>query len=215
MSAVHEQATSRATEAEVGRKIRLLRRSRDFSLQAVASRTGLSIGLLSQIERGLSSPSVRTLVALSDAFGVPIGWFFDEAASQGEGERTLIVRREARPKITMDAESMSKESLSPDRDRSLQMFLISVEPGGGTGETPYSYAGEVAGYVLSGRLSLSLDGQTFLLRGGDAFAIPGHCPRRYANPDAFQPVRMIWTIADVQPGPRRQEAPVERRRRSR
>ena len=190
-----EENPAGAAEAAIGRKLRLLRRSRALSLQAVAGMTGLSIGLLSQIERGLSSPSVKSLVALSNAFAVPIGWFFDEAVSADEVEHGLIVRREARPRIAMQTTSMSKELLSPDRTRPLQTFLITVEPGGGTGELPYAYPGEVNGYVLSGRLALWLDGQSLLLRDGDAFAIPGHCPRRYGNPDLFQPTRMIWTIS--------------------
>ncbi|MGA0594669.1 helix-turn-helix domain-containing protein [Enterovirga sp. CN4-39] len=186
---------AQAAEAAVGRKLRLLRRSRELSLQAVAGMTGLSIGLLSQIERGLSSPSVRNLVALSNAFDVPMAWFFDEAVAADDGEDSLVVRREARPRIAMHTTSMTKELLSPDRTRPLQTFLITVEPGGGTGEEPYSYPGEVNGYVLSGRLALWLDGRRLLLREGDSFAIPGDCPRRYGNPDPFQPTRLIWSIA--------------------
>ena len=192
---VVEESAAEAAEAAVGRKLRLLRRSRELSLQAVAGMTGLSIGLLSQIERGLSSPSVKNLVALSNAFDVPMGWFFDEAVSADEGEDRLVVRREARPRIAMQTTSMTKELLSPDRTRPLQTFLITVEPGGGTGDEPYSYPGEVNGFVLSGRLALWLDGRNLLLRDGDSFAIPGDCPRRYGNPDPFQPTRLIWTIA--------------------
>ncbi|MCP1866569.1 helix-turn-helix domain-containing protein, partial [Bradyrhizobium japonicum] len=50
-----------AMDVAVGRRIRDLRRVRQFSLETVAARTNLSIGFLSQIERGLSSPSLRVL----------------------------------------------------------------------------------------------------------------------------------------------------------
>jgi transcriptional regulator with XRE-family HTH domain len=194
-STAEEKNSAHAAEAAVGRKLRLLRRSRELSLQAVAGMTGLSIGLLSQIERGLSSPSVKNLVALSNAFDVPMAWFFEEAVATDDGEDQLVVRREARARIAMHTTSMTKELLSPDRTRPLQTFLITVEPGGGTGEEPYSYPGEVNGYVLSGRLTLWLEQRRLLLREGDSFAIPGDCPRRYGNPDPFQPARLIWTIA--------------------
>jgi transcriptional regulator with XRE-family HTH domain len=194
-AALPQESSAQAAEAAVGRRLRLLRRSRELSLQAVARTTGLSIGLLSQIERGLSSPSVKNLVALSNAFDVPISWFFDEAVSADEGEHSFVVRREARSRIAMQTTSMSKELLSPDRTRPLQTFLITVEPGGGTGEQPYAYSGEVNGYVLAGRLALWLNGRSLLLREGDSFAIPGNCPRRYGNPDPFQSTRLIWTIA--------------------
>ncbi len=190
-----EESYAEAPEAAVGRKLRFLRRSRELSLQAVSGMTGVSIGLLSQIERGLSSPSVRNLAALSAAFDVPIGWFFDTAVPVDESERTLIVRREARRRIAMQMTSMTKELLSPESGRALQTFLITIEPSGGTGDASYAYAGEVNGFVLSGQLTLWLEGRSFRLRDGDAFAIPGNCPRRYSNPDPLQPTRLIWSIA--------------------
>ena len=57
------------TDLTVGRRLRLLRQKRGRSLQDLATATGLSIGLISQIERGLSSPSVKNLVALGEALG--------------------------------------------------------------------------------------------------------------------------------------------------
>lgn len=184
-----------SAEVALGRKLRLLRRTRDLPLQAVADMTGMSIGLLSQVERGLSSPSVKNLAALSAALAVPISWFFDEAVPADEGERKLIVRREARPQIAMSGTGMNKELISPHRGGDLEMFLITLEPGGGTGDEPYSYPGEVGGFVTAGRLSLWLDGTTYLLREGDAFAIPGSLPRRYRNPDPHGQTRLLWAIA--------------------
>jgi transcriptional regulator with XRE-family HTH domain len=49
-----------------------LRREHGLSLETIADRTDLSIGFLSQIERGLSSPSLRVLATLADAVGVGI-----------------------------------------------------------------------------------------------------------------------------------------------
>lgn len=189
------EAPAEGAELALGRKLRLLRRTRDLPLQAVADTTGMSIGLLSQVERGLSSPSVKNLAALSGALGVPISWFFDEAVPADEGERKLIVRREARPQIAMSGTGMGKELISPHRGGGLEMFLITLEPRGGTGDEPYSYPGEVGGFVLAGRLSLWLDGTTYLLREGDAFAIPGNLLRRYRNPDSHGQARLLWTIA--------------------
>ncbi|MCS3561757.1 ribosome-binding protein aMBF1 (putative translation factor) [Bradyrhizobium elkanii] len=59
-----------AMDLAVGRRIRDLRRSKEMSLEVVAARTDLSIGFISQIERGLSSPSLRVLATLADVLGV-------------------------------------------------------------------------------------------------------------------------------------------------
>ena len=65
-----------AMDVAVGQRIRDLRRTRAMSLEAVAARTDLSIGFLSQIERGLSSPSLRVLATLADVLGVGIAGLF-------------------------------------------------------------------------------------------------------------------------------------------
>ena len=65
-----------AMDVAVGQRIRELRRARAMSLETVAARTELSIGFLSQIERGLSSPSLRVLATLADVLGIGIAGLF-------------------------------------------------------------------------------------------------------------------------------------------
>ena len=187
---------SDAASASIGPKIRMLRRSLSLSLQVLSDRTGISIGLLSQIERGISAPSLKNLVALSSALGIRTGWFFEDGHGGEEGEWDLIVRRESRRKITMaSGTNMSKELLSPSRDGALQMFILRLEPGGSTGEEPYAHPAEVGGYVAMGRLNLWLNGRSFVLRTGDSFSIPPNCLRRYSNDAAEQAVELVWSIA--------------------
>lgn len=194
-------AATASTEAGVapeiiGSKIRMVRRSLGLSLQVLSERTGISIGLLSQIERGISAPSLKNLVTLSTALGIRTGWFFDDGRPGEDGDRDLIVRREYRRKIVMEnGTNMSKELLSPRRDGALQMFILTLEPGGSTGEEPYSHPAEVGGYVVSGLLDLWLNGRSFTLRGGDSFSIPPNCLRKYANSDPKHPVELVWSIA--------------------
>src|SRR5712675_1292620 len=81
-------------DVAVGQRIRNLRRSRAMSLETVAVRTDLSIGFLSQIERGLSSPSLRVLATLADVLGVGVAALFgakpnDDGASGGVVTRQL------------------------------------------------------------------------------------------------------------------------------
>ena len=72
-----------AVDIEVGGRIRDMRRDRGLSLEAVAARTQLSIGFLSQIERGLSSPSLRVLATLADALDVGIAALFSPKENGG------------------------------------------------------------------------------------------------------------------------------------
>src|SRR5882757_9231766 len=81
-----------AMDLAVGRRIRDLRRSKEMSLETVAARTELSIGFISQIERGLSSPSLRVLATLADVLGVGIAALF--GATPGDDSAGGIVTRE-------------------------------------------------------------------------------------------------------------------------
>lgn len=61
---------------EIGKKIRLLRKERGLTLKQLANRTGLSISLISQIERAKSSSSVSTLYKVATALSVKMEYFF-------------------------------------------------------------------------------------------------------------------------------------------
>src|SRR5262245_51062896 len=67
-----------ATEADLwlGQQIRALRKAQRLSLAQLAERSDLSIGNLSQIERGVRSPSVRSLQRLSECLKVSIADLF-------------------------------------------------------------------------------------------------------------------------------------------
>jgi transcriptional regulator with XRE-family HTH domain len=69
-----------AADLAVGRRLRALRHARGLSLKAVAARTGLSIGFLSQVERGLSSPSLRVLTQIADVLEVGLSNLFGAAS---------------------------------------------------------------------------------------------------------------------------------------
>lgn len=63
-------------EVAIGRTVRALRRQRNVTVAELAKSTGLSIGMLSKIENGVTSPSLTTLQSLSNALSVPLTTFF-------------------------------------------------------------------------------------------------------------------------------------------
>src|SRR5690606_28250273 len=76
---------------EIGRKLRLRRRIRGMSLREAAAAAEVSLGQLSQIERGVSTPSIAGLQRICQALQMPIAWLFDDkAAPANEGE--VVVR---------------------------------------------------------------------------------------------------------------------------
>ncbi|MBS3809743.1 MAG: helix-turn-helix transcriptional regulator, partial [Desulfobacterales bacterium] len=80
-------------ELAIGEKIRHMRQSKNLSLEELAEKTGLSKGLLSQIEREQISPPISTLLKVAASLGTDISFFFQE---ETESPRTSLVRSNER-----------------------------------------------------------------------------------------------------------------------
>lgn len=166
----HDQLPA-SPEDGIGPRLRARRKVRSMSLQQVAQRADVSIGLLSQIERGLTMPSVRSLGAICRALEMPVGWLFDQPAPEGADDCQMVVRRNQRRVLDLGAKGMVKELMTPDTCRGIQMMRLVIRPGGSSGETPYNHPeGAKCGTVLSGLLALEIDGEAHMLGPGDSFA---------------------------------------------
>ena len=73
-------------EVAIGREVRTLRNQRKITVAELSKSTGLSIGMLSKIENGHTSPSLTTLQSLAEALGAPITSFFRSY----EGSRSAV-----------------------------------------------------------------------------------------------------------------------------
>lgn len=179
----------------VGHKLRLRRKVRGLSLQEVAARSGISIGQLSQIERDISSPSLRSLRLICAALDMPMGWLFDSDGSEGKDADQVVVRRDNRRILDLSGQGMIKELLTPDSCPGVQMMFITLEPGGSSGDRPYNHAeGAKCGSVLEGTLGLSIEDETYTLETGDSFAFDATRLHRFwciGN----QNCRIAWVVA--------------------
>jgi len=96
------EVSERNLENAIGREVRAFRKAQGMTVSDLARSTGLSIGMLSKIENGITSPSLTTLQALSHAFSTPITAFFRsyeerrEAQHVRAGEHIEIERRGTR-----------------------------------------------------------------------------------------------------------------------
>ena len=73
-----DSSERRSLEEAVGIRVRMLRKRLDMTVAELAGQAGLSVGMLSKIENGATSPSLATLQALADACNVPISGLFAE-----------------------------------------------------------------------------------------------------------------------------------------
>lgn len=176
---------------DLGRKLRMRRSIKGRSLQDVADKAEISIGLLSQIERGMTTPSLKSLRQICTALDMPVGWLFDTPEGIHED---VVVRAGSRRSMVLGPKGMTKELLSPDSVPGIQMLRIVIQPGGGSGKEPYrNETGAKCGLVVSGTLGLEIEGQEYVMASGDSFAFSA---TRYARFWCIgdRPVEVIWVV---------------------
>jgi transcriptional regulator with XRE-family HTH domain len=174
----------------IGTRIRGARLKKKLSLEQVSELTGLSISLISKIEREITAPSVRSLLALIGALDIPLEHLFDQTTDSSQ-ESGLVVRAGERRRLDFGEKRLVKELLTPQPIGSLELLMVILAPGGSTGDDIFSHNGEEAGMVLTGCLELWVDGQTFLLHPGDSFAFPSVKPHRFRNAAEVE-TRVLW-----------------------
>ncbi|MDA9498121.1 cupin domain-containing protein [Bradyrhizobium sp. CCBAU 11357] len=178
-----------AVDQRLGQTVRLLRQRAGLSIQDVANKTGLSTGMISQLERARAMPSIRTLRLLGIALDVPISYFF-ESSDPADGQR-YIVRKTNRRLLRLTASGVVKEALTPEGKGQLELYELTLNPGASSGTDFLQHTGEKAGYILSGSLLLWLDNQAHVLETGDSFRFPSIVPHMFDNPTQ-QVARVIW-----------------------
>lgn len=170
----------------IGQKLRERRKVRRKSLKDVSTASGLSIGLLSQIERGISSPSLRSLKQICQALEMPMSWLFDKEGYRDAEPEPWVVRRAQRRRLDLGSGGMVKYILSPDSVSQIQLMRFVIHPGGRSRDSPGQHpTGAKCGSVLSGTLGLEINGKEYILNQDDSFAFPANAQYRF------------WAVGDM------------------
>lgn len=177
----------------VGATIRALRLQNGMTLNALAVASGVSAGMLSQIERDLANPSLRVLSQVRNALGAPISALFAETLPAAK-EASFVRRADKRPWLELGY--ISKELLSPGGPQNLQFMILHIPPRGTSGAEPLSYPAEKGGMVLEGQLVLSVNGEEALLQEGDSFLFDSLHPHSFVNP-LDRGARVLWIMGAV------------------
>jgi transcriptional regulator with XRE-family HTH domain len=182
-----------ADDARVGKALRRLRREKGLSLKELALKAGVSVGMLSQIERDLANPSLRLMTQIRIALGATLSDLFDDAPPPPTDPP--FVRRADR-RGWLELGYLSKELLSPHAPHNLQFMVLHIPPQGTSGGQPLSYPAEKGGMVLQGSLMLKVKDREVLLNQGDSFLFDSLDPHSFRNPTE-ETAQVLWIIGAV------------------
>lgn len=176
----------------IGHDIRALRKARGMTIADCAAALGRSIGWLSQVERGLTAPSVHDLGQIAQLFDMNIGFFF-RSASRNPQEQGLIVRAADRSAIGSTATGLREELLSPDLTGSFEMIRSIFAPHTKSEGIRPAREKEDGGVVVSGRLILRVGDTKHELDAGDSFQFRSET-YAWENP-GDEPAEVIWVVS--------------------
>ncbi|WP_119168698.1 cupin domain-containing protein [Algihabitans albus] len=178
-------------DARIGAILRAWRGTRGLSLRQAAARAGVAIGTVSQIERGLTSPSLRVLRELCAAIDLPMERLFERPGATPD---EIVVRRSERRVLVLGEKRMRKELLTQKAGSGLQGMIVVIEPGGGSGDDPYTHDGEEIGHVLKGTLEITIGTTTYRLSPGDTFCFESPRPHKFRNAGQDE-AEILWVVS--------------------
>lgn len=170
------------TKKSLGLRLRLARQMKGLTLKELADRGGCSESLLSKVENGKVLPSLPMIHRVVQVLETNISWLFDEPSD----DEAVIFRKDARPFITLEkrkghSRGVMLERIIPFKEgHLLQCNIHHLEVGGQSGET-ITHEGEEVGYVLTGIVELTLNGDKHRLEAGDGFCFRSNVPHSYRN----------------------------------
>jgi len=211
----------------LGPRLREVRSGRRLSVRELARRVGCSASLISQIERGVSVPSVGVLYSLATELGSSLDYLLFGSGPGGgtaaaglaeaadaqpvalppvelpavEPPPAAIVQRGSARKIIDLASGVRWERLTPQSEAMTDFLEVIYSPGGHSTDErrPLRHDGREYALILSGTLTANIGFESYDLAPGDSIAFDAATPHEYLNKTG-EIVRAISVVVHSEPG---------------
>lgn len=177
---------SAPTDVDVGTRLRQHREVVGWSQRELARRSGLTNGMISQIEQNHVSPSVASLRKLTDALSLTLADFFSESSARpagpffSKGELTEIGTGEVSLRLVPAGVANAQ----------LEVLHEHYPPRSDTGPDMLSHGGEEAGVVVRGSITVTVGSLERRLSAGESYYFDSRVPHRFRNESA-EPCELV------------------------
>ena len=188
----------------IAERVRELRAARGLSLDALASKSGVSRSMISLVERGESSPTAAVLEKLAGGLGVVLASLFDAPAAAAHAPSGPVARRDDQPQWRDPASGYVRRNVSPPGvPQPMQIVEVRFPAGGRvafeTGGRDVRVHQQV--WVLEGAIDVTVGAERHRLREGDCLAMQLDRPTMFHNPTK-KPTRYAVVMATETPSRR-------------
>lgn len=177
----------------LGSRLRAQRQARRLSLDGLATASGVSASMISDVERGAKVPTVLVMARLATGLGTTVSRLLGE----DQPDRVIVMRAADQPAIT-DAAGWQRRILSPTLPGvEFELIRTTVPPGVAIGEfAAHAAASREYVAVERGSLTVTIDGTEHVLRQGDSLYYAGDCTHAFANPGGRECI--YYTVMHVE-----------------
>ena len=162
--------------ATLGAGIRTERLRQGLTLTYVAEHADLSASALSQIERGVTDPSIGSLRRIASVLQVPFFQFLIDPHSP-----QAVVRKAERRTITFPHRTLQYQLLTPNLRGPFEILALELAPGATSGEEPMGHDSDECMVILRGPVEVEVAAQVHVLESGDSIYIQRAAPHRAVN----------------------------------
>jgi len=180
-----------AVTVAVGRNVRSERSRRNWTLDDLAGRSGVSKGMLIQVEQARSNPSIATICRLATALGVTVASLVEAP----ELPTTRVVEPDKGVVLWTGGEGSASTLLLGTGTRDpVELWDVRLAPGDGYSGTPHPPGTQELIMVLEGEMTLEVNGIEHRVVAGGAAAFVAAVPHSYRNPQPA-PLRLTMVVA--------------------
>jgi transcriptional regulator with XRE-family HTH domain len=163
---------------KLGRRVQERRKQMGLNLRELAGQAGVTASFLSQLERGQSNPSIKSLQAIAKTLNVSIFYLLVDESSDSH----YLVRNGRGPRFALSDSNVDLEMFSPgpESNRKMLAFVGRFQPGYDQEVIPSRQPTEECIHVLEGCLRVELESSSYILDAGDSITFDGMAIRRLA-----------------------------------
>lgn len=161
----------------IGEKIKNLRLQNNLTLEELGDRCDLTKGFISQLERELTSPSIATLIDILDALGTNLQEFFEKKTK----EQIVFKKTDVFTSDSLDNNCKITWLIKNAQKNQMEPILVSMKPNSVLFEDK-AHIGEEFGYVLGGKVVVSVKKEEYTVRKGESFYYKSDSAHKVINP---------------------------------
>jgi transcriptional regulator with XRE-family HTH domain len=189
---VFESQRQIKTKFDLGAKIKSMRMMRGISQKHLAGLTGVTPSTISQVEKNLIYPSLPALFRIAESLSVEVATFFRGHGLEKNGYVYSGDQRSATSLKNINPQDADAQLLLPlDIDAPVEAVMIMIQPGKKLSSHFFAHKGAELGYLLEGRLEMTIDNQSYEVRSGDTIYLNKNIPGQWWN-TAETTAKLLW-----------------------